>query len=83
MARGPLKWSSSRGEHHVYFIILLQLNHYIDRLNINSNMWALQVKHFSGLPQYSVLVFDNRGVGNSDTPKGPYSFVLSAAAPLD
>ncbi|KAH9067577.1 alpha beta-hydrolase [Lactarius vividus] len=34
---------------------------------------AEQVKHFSRLPQYSILVFDNRGTGNSDTPKGPYS----------
>ncbi|KAH9066061.1 Alpha/Beta hydrolase protein [Lactarius deliciosus] len=41
---------------------------------INSlNSWAAQVKHFSRLPQYSILVFDNRGIGNSDTPKGPYS----------
>ncbi|KAH9165234.1 Alpha/Beta hydrolase protein [Lactarius sanguifluus] len=31
------------------------------------------MKHFSQLPQYSILVFDNRGAGNSDTPKGPYS----------
>ncbi|KAH9168019.1 Alpha/Beta hydrolase protein [Lactarius sanguifluus] len=37
------------------------------------NSWAAQVKHFSQLPQYSILVFDNRGAGNSDTPKGPYS----------
>jgi pimeloyl-ACP methyl ester carboxylesterase len=46
---------------------------FISGLNVSSNMWAKQVRHFSGLPQYSVLVFDNRGVGNSDTPKGPYS----------
>jgi hypothetical protein len=33
------------------------------------------VAHFGPLPQYSILVFDNRGVGNSDTPRGPYTFV--------
>ncbi|KAI9441697.1 Alpha/Beta hydrolase protein, partial [Lactarius indigo] len=37
------------------------------------NSWAGQVKHFSRLPQYSILVFDHRGTGNSDTPMGPYS----------
>ncbi|KAH9066039.1 alpha beta-hydrolase [Lactarius deliciosus] len=43
------------------------------RLIDSLNSWAAQVKHFSLLPQYSILVFDNRGAGNSDTPKGPYS----------
>ncbi|KAH9023441.1 alpha/beta-hydrolase [Lactarius pseudohatsudake] len=33
----------------------------------------VSLKHFSRLPQYSILVFDNRGAGISDTPKGPYS----------
>jgi len=42
-------------------------------LNASCNTWAPQVKHFSRLSQYTVLVFDNRGVGNSDTPRGPYS----------
>ncbi|KAF8270453.1 alpha/beta-hydrolase [Lactarius quietus] len=46
---------------------------FIPGLNVSSNMWTHQVRHFSRLPQYSVLVFDNRGTGNSDTPKGPYS----------
>jgi len=46
---------------------------FISGLNVSSNSWAMQVKHFSRLPQYSILVFDNRGVGNSDTPMGPYS----------
>ncbi|KAH9050909.1 alpha/beta-hydrolase [Lactarius deliciosus] len=42
-------------------------------LNAGLNTVAEQVKHFGRLPQYSILVFDNRGTGNSDTPKGLYS----------
>lgn len=47
------------------------------RLQVSCNSWFAQVAHFGRLPHYSILVFDNRGVGNSDTPKGPYSFVPS------
>ncbi|KAH8984761.1 alpha/beta-hydrolase [Lactarius hatsudake] len=46
---------------------------FISGLIDSLNSWAAQVKHFSLLPQYSILVFDNRGAGNSDTPMGPYS----------
>ncbi|KAI0251195.1 alpha/beta-hydrolase [Lactifluus subvellereus] len=46
---------------------------FIMGLNVSSNSWSAQVEHFGRLPQYSILVFDNRGVGNSDTPRGPYS----------
>ncbi|KAI6043044.1 Alpha/Beta hydrolase protein [Pisolithus marmoratus] len=35
--------------------------------------WLPQVRHFGKLPQYSVLVFDNRGAGNSGSPRGPYT----------
>ncbi|KAI6116917.1 Alpha/Beta hydrolase protein [Pisolithus croceorrhizus] len=42
-------------------------------LNGTSGDWLLQVRHFGRLPQYSVLVFDNRGVGNSSSPRGPYT----------
>ncbi|KAL4065339.1 Alpha/Beta hydrolase protein [Scleroderma yunnanense] len=44
-----------------------------NRLNSTSSGWLPQVQHFGKLPQYSVLVFDNRGTGNSTTPWGPYS----------
>lgn len=46
---------------------------------MNSSLfaWSKQVAHFSRIPQYSVLVFDNRGAGNSSTPRGPYRFVRS------
>jgi pimeloyl-ACP methyl ester carboxylesterase len=46
---------------------------FIMGMNSTSFAWAKQVVHFSRIPEYSVLVFDNRGVGNSETPKGPYS----------
>ncbi|TFK52318.1 alpha/beta-hydrolase [Heliocybe sulcata] len=46
---------------------------FIMGLNSTSFAWAPQVEHFGRLPEYSVLVFDNRGVGNSGVPKGPYS----------
>ncbi|KAH9009179.1 Alpha/Beta hydrolase protein [Lactarius pseudohatsudake] len=62
--------------HSLYFeqygmgpVKLVFVSALMDRLN----SWAAQVKHFSRLPQYSILVFDNRGAGISDTPKGPYS----------
>ncbi|GAA6055715.1 hypothetical protein JCM3770_001034 [Rhodotorula araucariae] len=42
-------------------------------LNNSSFAWHHQVSYFSSLPGYAVLVFDNRGVGWSDTPAGMYS----------
>ncbi|KAK4701390.1 hypothetical protein P7C70_g4841, partial [Phenoliferia sp. Uapishka_3] len=36
----------------------------------HSFAWHHQVTHFSRKPGYQILVFDNRGVGNSDTPPG-------------
>ncbi|CCA67531.1 related to alpha/beta hydrolase [Serendipita indica DSM 11827] len=44
---------------------------FIMGLNTSSFGWIYQVKHFA--QTHSVLVMDNRGVGNSDTPKGPYT----------
>ncbi|CDO70743.1 hypothetical protein BN946_scf184798.g58 [Trametes cinnabarina] len=46
---------------------------FIMGLNSSSSGWLPQVEHFARKPEYSVLVFDNRGVGNSGTPRGPYS----------
>ncbi|KAF9228791.1 alpha/beta-hydrolase [Gyrodon lividus] len=40
--------------------------------------WLPQVEHFGKLDQYSVLVFDNRGVGMSGSPKGPYTTTCMA-----
>ncbi|CAG8716090.1 1625_t:CDS:2, partial [Acaulospora colombiana] len=42
-------------------------------LNTSSFAWGKQVQHFA--KNHSVLVLDNRGVGNSDSPKGPYTYV--------
>ncbi|KAH9012720.1 alpha/beta-hydrolase [Lactarius pseudohatsudake] len=46
---------------------------FVTGLYASLNAWAAQVKHFSQLSQYTILVFDNRGAGNSGTPMGPYS----------
>jgi len=47
---------------------------FIMGLNSTSFGWAPQVEHFSKLRSgYTTLVFDNRGVGMSGTPKGPYT----------
>lgn len=44
---------------------------FIMGMNTSSFAWEGQVPHFA--KNHSVLVFDNRGVGNSDTPSGPYN----------
>lgn len=46
---------------------------FIMGLNNSSFAWERQVKYFSTHGDYSVLVFDNRGVGNSDVPLGGIS----------
>ncbi|KII88937.1 hypothetical protein PLICRDRAFT_175189 [Plicaturopsis crispa FD-325 SS-3] len=46
---------------------------FIMGLNGSSFGWEYQVAYFGRLPEYSVLVFDNRGVGHSGAPRGPYS----------
>ncbi|GJE96946.1 alpha/beta hydrolase [Phanerochaete sordida] len=42
-------------------------------MNSSSFAWRWQVEHFGRDPRYSVVVFDNRGVGHSGTPRGPYT----------
>jgi pimeloyl-ACP methyl ester carboxylesterase len=49
------------------------------RLNSTSFGWQSQIEYFGHLPGYSCLVFDNRGVGNSGAPRGPYSYVALVA----
>ncbi|GAA6062271.1 hypothetical protein JCM10212_000931 [Sporobolomyces blumeae] len=45
---------------------------FIMGLNNSSFAWQHQLSYFSSLRSYSVLVFDNRGVGHSDSPRGAY-----------
>jgi hypothetical protein len=49
-----------------------------NRLDRAIYSWASQVEHFGRKPGYQVLVFDNRGVGGSDTPEGLYKYVQVA-----
>jgi len=46
---------------------------FIMGMNSNAFCWANQVEYFGRDPNYSILVFDNRGVGNSGAPFGPYT----------
>ncbi|CAL1704260.1 unnamed protein product [Somion occarium] len=46
---------------------------FIMGLNSTSFAWSPQVDYFGRKPEFSALVFDNRGVGNSGVPRGPYS----------
>lgn len=45
---------------------------FIMGLNNSSFAWHNQISYFAKL-NYTVLVFDNRGVGNSDSPSGFYT----------
>ncbi|KAL1744899.1 Alpha/Beta hydrolase protein [Schizophyllum fasciatum] len=63
---------------------------FIMGLNSTSFAWKPQVEFFTSTPElrakYTVLVFDNRGVGNSGTPRGPYTtsgMAADAVALLD
>eukprot|EP01112_Ceratiomyxa_fruticulosa_P019443 TRINITY_DN635_c0_g1_i6.p1 TRINITY_DN635_c0_g1~~TRINITY_DN635_c0_g1_i6.p1 ORF type:complete len:302 (-),score=59.76 TRINITY_DN635_c0_g1_i6:224-1129(-) len=42
-------------------------------LNASHRQWDFQFEYFSSLPDYQVLVFDNRGAGFSDIPEPPYT----------
>ncbi|RDB15640.1 putative aminoacrylate hydrolase RutD [Hypsizygus marmoreus] len=46
---------------------------FIMGLNSSSFAWGPQVLHFGRSEEHSILVFDNRGVGNSGYPRGPYT----------
>ncbi|KAN0062889.1 hypothetical protein ACQY0O_004710 [Thecaphora frezii] len=45
---------------------------FVTGLNTSSASWLPQVEDLSKDPEYSCLVLDNRGVGNSETPGGLY-----------
>ncbi|KAJ7043250.1 alpha/beta-hydrolase [Mycena alexandri] len=42
-------------------------------LNSSCFAWLAQVQHFGPMSEYSMVVFDNRGVGHSGVPRGPYT----------
>ncbi|KAH0587043.1 hypothetical protein H2248_005864 [Termitomyces sp. 'cryptogamus'] len=46
---------------------------FIMGLNSSSFSWGPQVTHFGRSTDHTALVFDNRGVGNSGYPRGPYT----------
>jgi pimeloyl-ACP methyl ester carboxylesterase len=52
-ANGMFGWTES------FLIIFLGMN-------FTCSAWAAQVEHFSAKKDYAVLVFDNRGTGNSE-----------------
>ena len=56
---------------------------FIMGLNSSSFGWAPQVRHFGHSESHTVLVFDNRGVGNSGYPRGPYSYACVARQTAD
>ena len=49
---------------------------FIMGLNSSSFAWGPQIRHFAKKEGYASLVFDNRGVGHSGYPRGPYTCVL-------
>jgi pimeloyl-ACP methyl ester carboxylesterase len=52
-------------------------------LNISLQSWDYQYGYFSKQKEFSALVFDNRGVGWTDSPKGRYTTSEMAKDVLD
>ena len=75
MAQAQQKWYSLWGEVSIYVPSEDAHQNLSARLNSVSFAWSPQVDHFGRMSEYSVLVFDNRGVGNSGVPRGPYTYV--------
>ncbi|KAF8897119.1 Alpha/Beta hydrolase protein [Infundibulicybe gibba] len=46
---------------------------FIMGLNSSCFGWGPQVRHFGVTTTHTILAFDNRGVGNSGYPRGPYT----------
>ena len=63
-APGPGSDPITGAKHKIVFIM---------GLNTSCFSWGPQVRYFGGLGgDFTALVFDNRGVGNSGYPRGPY-----------
>lgn len=57
-------------KHKIFFVM---------GLNTTCGAWAPQIRHFckdGKLEDCVAVVYDNRGVGNSDYPRGPYKCVF-------
>ena len=81
--RAARYWAGEDSLHHgvstIKFLAAMScLDWFVDasRMNTNSFSWANQVEYFGNDPNCSILVFDNRGVGNSGAPFGPYTLVF-------
>jgi hypothetical protein len=70
---GPEKIIFVMGQVRLSTISLIHVTQPLCRLNSSSFAWEWQVEYFGQISDYSVLVFDNRGVGNSGAPRGPYT----------
>ncbi|KAI9295511.1 alpha/beta-hydrolase [Neoconidiobolus thromboides FSU 785] len=51
---------------------------FIMGLNATGSHWGYQAKYFGNLEDYQVCTFDNRGIGTSSCPPGPYTTSLLA-----
>eukprot|EP01102_Stenamoeba_stenopodia_P005442 TRINITY_DN1608_c0_g1_i2.p1 TRINITY_DN1608_c0_g1~~TRINITY_DN1608_c0_g1_i2.p1 ORF type:complete len:239 (-),score=51.15 TRINITY_DN1608_c0_g1_i2:82-729(-) len=60
---------NSDAPHKVLFIMGLATSH---------KSWEAQVNHFKALHDFQICVFDNRGVGWSSSPPGPYTMKMMA-----
>ncbi|TPX37717.1 hypothetical protein SmJEL517_g00510 [Synchytrium microbalum] len=57
-------WGKSTAPNRVVFIM---------GLNNSCRSWQKQADYFQTLPDWQALLFDNRGVGSSDSPSGRYT----------
>jgi pimeloyl-ACP methyl ester carboxylesterase len=48
-------------------------NFYISGFGNICHQWDLQVEYFTQFPEFSILIFDNRGSGFSSSPSGRYT----------
>ncbi|KAJ3402309.1 hypothetical protein CcCBS67573_g02774 [Chytriomyces confervae] len=65
--KSPIKlWHRIHGSGPIKVIFIMGLN-------ITHQSWDYQYNYFGSLPEFSCLVFDNRGVGFSDAPPGRYT----------
>ncbi|KAI8916828.1 Alpha/Beta hydrolase protein, partial [Entophlyctis helioformis] len=51
---------------------------FVNGLSAVAHNWDKQVAYFAALPEYSVCIFDNRGVGRSSVPSGKWTTKLMA-----